>query len=150
VASREARLLAAAVLEVLAGAQTPAEAARALGVSVARYYQLEVRALAGLVSACEARHRGRQTGSELDQLRRECERLRHECSRQQALVRATRRTVGLADAPLPPDDSPRPRRRRRPTARALRMAAQLRAEGAGQPAGPAPPDEGAGPGPETP
>jgi hypothetical protein len=49
-ASREAKRLAAAILEVLAGTQAPAEAARWLGISVARYYQLEVRGLAGLVA----------------------------------------------------------------------------------------------------
>jgi hypothetical protein len=49
--SREARRLAAAVLEVLAGVRSPSDAARVLGLSLARYYQLEQRALAGLVTA---------------------------------------------------------------------------------------------------
>ena len=125
-AGQEARRLAAAILEVLAGLQTPSVAARGLGLSLARYYQLEVRALAGLVSACESRRRGRQSGNELAELRRECERLRRECARQQAVVRATRRTVGLTE---PPPAAPQPaegRRRRRPTARALKVVAQLR------------------------
>jgi hypothetical protein len=135
-ASADARGLAAAILEVLAGLQTPSGAARGLGLSLARYYQLETRALAGLVAACESRRRGRQPGSELAELRRECERLRRECARQQALVRATRRTVGLAEPPTaaPPDAGARPRRRRRPTARALKVVARLRAaEGEGPP-----------------
>jgi hypothetical protein len=136
-AGAEARRLAAAVLEVLAGMQTPSGAARALGLSLARYYQVEARALAGLVAACEARRRGRQPGSELAELRRECERLRRECARQQALVRAARRTVGLAEAP-PPPPAARPegrvRRRRRPVARALKAVAQLRAPPAATPA----------------
>ena len=51
--SREALRLAACVLEVLAGLRGPTEAAGALGVSLARYYQLEQRALAGLVRGCE-------------------------------------------------------------------------------------------------
>jgi hypothetical protein len=42
---------AAAILEVLAGARTPTEAATALAVSLPRYYQLESRALEGLVAA---------------------------------------------------------------------------------------------------
>ena len=75
-AGQEARRLAAAILEVLAGLQTPSVAARGLGLSLARYYQLEVRALAGLVSACESRRRGRQSGNELAGVARECERLR--------------------------------------------------------------------------
>ena len=57
-ASAEARRLAAAILEVLAGTQGPAEAARMLGISLARYYQLEQRGMAGLVGACVARRRG--------------------------------------------------------------------------------------------
>jgi len=125
-ASREAKLLAAAILEVLAGSLGPSEAARSLGISLARYYQLESRALAGLVSSCEARRRGgRRPRNELTALQRECEQLRRECARQQALMRATRRTVGLT----PPSVAPVPdgvrKRRRRPTARALKMAAML-------------------------
>src|SRR5262245_53282640 len=102
-ASREAKRLAAAMLEVLAGTQTPGEAARLLGISLARYYQLELRALTGLVSACEGRRHGHRGGNELTALRRECEQLRRECGRHKALVRATRRTVGLV-AP-PPSES---------------------------------------------
>jgi hypothetical protein len=148
-ASREARRLAAAVLEVLAGTQAPAEAAQLLGISQGRYYQLERQALAGLIASCEARRRGRgrAAGSELARLRQECERLRRECARQQALARAARRTAGLADTPPAPAATPapagpaadRPKRRRRPKARALTMAAQLREEPAGAPADGPPP-----------
>jgi len=60
----EARRLAAAVLEVLAGGRTPTEAAEVLGVSPPRYYALEQRALKGLVSACRKRPRGRVKTSE--------------------------------------------------------------------------------------
>jgi hypothetical protein len=130
-ASPEARKLAAAVLEVLAGAQAPAEAARTVGVSLARYYQLEVRAVAGLVAACEDRRRrkgGPRSGGELAALRRECEHLRREVARQQALARATRRTMGFNSeaAPVTPAETkPKQRRKRRPTARALKMASLL-------------------------
>jgi hypothetical protein len=127
-ASVAARRLAAAILEVLAGAQTPSEVARTLGLSLARYYQLEMRALGGLVSACEDRRKGRggAAGSELAALRRECEQLRRQCARQQALARATRRTVGLTPlTPTAPAEGGAKRRKRRPTARALRMAALL-------------------------
>ena len=54
------RRLAAVILDVLAGSRTPPQAAEALGVSLPRYYQLEARALGGLVAACESRPRGRQ------------------------------------------------------------------------------------------
>src|SRR5262245_25721961 len=125
-ASREAKLLAAAILEVLAGSLGPSEAARSLGISLARYYQLETRALAGLVSSCESRRRGgKRPRNELTALQRECEQLRRECARQQALMRATRRTVGLTPSMTPPPPDGVKKRRRRPTARALKMAAML-------------------------
>lgn len=131
--SGEAKRLAAAILEVLAGARGPSEAAEVLGISLARYYQLETRALGGLLAACEPRRRkGRRGGSDLATLRKECERLRRECTRQQALVRAAQRTVGLvpppAPLPQPASGSGRRRRKRRPKARALKVAALLRVE----------------------
>src|SRR6266446_3622667 len=49
-ADAAAKRMAAAILEVLAGARTPLDAATALAVSLPRYYQLESRALEGLVS----------------------------------------------------------------------------------------------------
>src|SRR5262249_19302653 len=106
-ASQDAKRLAAAILEVLAGTQAPSETARLLGISLARYYQLELRALAGLVSACEVRRRGHRPGNELTALRRECEQLRRECGRHKALVRATRRTVGLIPSPSSESDPKR-------------------------------------------
>src|SRR5690349_19115081 len=50
-ASADVRRLAAAVLEVLAGARTPAEAAAALGLTLPRYYHVEGQALRGLEAA---------------------------------------------------------------------------------------------------
>jgi hypothetical protein len=129
------------VLEVLAGLRAPAEAAAAVGVSLPRYYQLEGRALSGLLTACEPRRGGRvrRPGNELAALRQECERLRRECARQQALVRAAQRAVGLAPPPPPPApkqaEAGRKRRRRRPKARALKIAALLREEAPAAPAG---------------
>src|SRR6516164_6368790 len=60
--SLEAKRLAAAVLEVLAGTRGPSEAAAALSISLPRYYQLEGRALEGLLAACEPRRGGRARG----------------------------------------------------------------------------------------
>jgi hypothetical protein len=54
-ASRPARQLAAGILEVLAGVRSPLQAAQALGLSLPRYYQVESRALRGLLEACEPR-----------------------------------------------------------------------------------------------
>jgi hypothetical protein len=130
-ASVEARTRAAAILEVLAGARTPLQAAEALGVSLPRYYLLEQQALHGMLVACEPRSRGREPSpaSALAALRSECEQLRRECARQQALVRAAQRAIGLPPpAVAKPDGSGKKRRRRRPVARALRAAARLQTE----------------------
>jgi hypothetical protein len=135
-ASAQARQQAAAILEVLAGVRTPAQAAAALAVSLPRYYLLETRAVQGMLLACEPRPLGRQAtaASALATLRRECEQLRRDCARQQALVRAAQRTIGLPAAPAKPDKKGTKRRSRRPTARALRAAAQLKTEAAPPPA----------------
>src|SRR5260370_37614406 len=58
--SRQAKQRAAAILEVLAGARSPTDAAVALGVSLPRYYLLEEKALAGLLAACEPQPCGRE------------------------------------------------------------------------------------------
>jgi hypothetical protein len=132
--SREAKQRAAAILEVLAGARTPTQAAQALGVSLTRYYLFEERALAGLVAACETPSRGPHTdpARRLAALERDCQRWQRECARQQALVRAAQRTIGLAaPSPSPPKDPAKGRgnkRRRRPVVRALQAVAQLRAD----------------------
>lgn len=127
-ASREARQLAAVILDVLAGSRTPQQAAEALALSLPRYYQLEARALTGLIGACEARPRGRhvEVTAELARTNKEVERLRRELSRTQALVRLTQRTVGVP-APNPEKSSSR-KRKRRPVVRALRRANELRSE----------------------
>ena len=143
--SREARQRAAVILEVLAGSRTPGQAAAALAVSVSRYYLLEATALRGLLAACEPAPRG--PGSDLhrqaEQLRAECARWQRECARQQALVRAAQRAIGLtAPAAAPPKGGGKRRRQRRPVARALKAVARLQQE-------PQPVPEGsAGPGTE--
>jgi hypothetical protein len=135
--SAEARRMAAAILEVLAGARTPTEAAQALAVSVPRYYQIEARALAALLTACEARPRGRQAdpANEAASLRRENQRLQRDISRHQALARAAQRTIGLTPPTPPPPRTAKTgkRRRRRPVARALAVARRLQTEDAAAP-----------------
>ncbi len=103
-ASREAKRMAACILEVLGGARTPTEAAKALAISVPRYYLLETRALNGLLEACEPRPMGRvrSTESELAAAQKEAERLKRECARYAALVRVAQRAVGIAAPPPPP------------------------------------------------
>ena len=127
----EAKRVAAAILEVLAGGRTPTEAAATLGVSPPRYYALEARALKGLIAACRRRPRGRVKTSEWEvgKLRIEVKRLERECGRWQALLRAAQRTVGLKP---PQAAKPSPGKKRRPrrsrVARALRAAGALKAE----------------------
>jgi hypothetical protein len=128
-ASREARRLAAAILEVLAGARTPTEAATALSLSLPRYYQVEQQALRGLVTACEPRPKGRQVSpdKQATALAQENARLRRELGRQQALVRAGQRVIGLAAPAAAPTKPGGKKPRRRRLARALSVAARLQA-----------------------
>lgn len=136
----EANRTAVAILEVLAGLRTPAEAAQALRVSLPRYYVLETRALEGLVAACEPKPLGKQPSpaTRLAALEKELQQARRECARQQALVRVAQRSVGLPALTARPekqtaekqtakrDRAGRKRRPRRPTVRALRAAKSLR------------------------
>ena len=99
--SRDAKRAAAVVLEVLSGLRGPTEGSAALGVSLNRYYELETRALQGLVSALEPRPRGRQKTpqDEIRALEKETKRLERELTRAQTLVRAAQRTIGLPTRP---------------------------------------------------
>ncbi len=135
----DARRLALAVLEVFAGVRTTTDAAKALSISLPRYYALEARAIEGLVRALEPRKRGRgrNTAQEVAHLKREKLRLERECARQQALTRAVQRTLGLASAspkkmaePGAPRGEGRRRRERRPKPRALVAATALARGGA--------------------
>jgi hypothetical protein len=127
--SREAQRQAALILEVLAGIRKPAEAAQVLAVSPPRYYQLESRALRGLVSACEARPKGRTRSAEVELavLKRQRARLQQELVRHQALLRMAQRSIGLnPPAPVPEAKSGNKQRCRRPALRALGAARHLK------------------------
>lgn len=128
--SRGARKLAAAILEVLAGARLPSDAALALGIGVPRYYLLEARALKGLVCACEPRPIGkvRTPESELAAVRKDLETLQRENARLSALVRAAQRTVGLSAPPpsKPAAKGKKAKKKRKPTVRALRAVDRLK------------------------
>jgi hypothetical protein len=128
----EANRRAVAILEVLGGMRTPTDAAAALGVALPRYYQLETRALEGMVTALEPRAVGKQPSLEgrLVRLQKELEQTRRESARQQALVRVAQRSLGLKpptapNGQMPAKDGAR-RRKRKPTVRALKAAAVLR------------------------
>jgi hypothetical protein len=125
----EAKRLAAAILEVLAGARTPTEAATALNLSVPRYYQVESRALQGLLQACEPKPRGRVRSikTEVEALHKENQRLQRELTRHQSLARAAQRAVGLSPpAVVVSKAGKKPRKRR--VARALSVAERLKQE----------------------
>jgi hypothetical protein len=129
--SQEAKRRAAAILEVLAGGRLPSEAAAALGVSLPRFYLLEQQALSGLVQGCEPKPHGRTPTPEraLAKLHKEVERLKRESVRQQALVRAAQRSIGLTlPEPQKTKAPPGKKRRRRPTVRALKHAARLQSD----------------------
>ena len=99
--SKEAKRHTAVMLEVLAGLRGPTEGAEAMGVSISRYYQLETRALQGMIAALEPRPKGRQKSvvQERDGLADEKRRLEREVARLQALLRAAERTVGITPVP---------------------------------------------------
>mgnify|MGYP001819513656 CR=1 FL=1 len=95
--SKRARQITVALLETLSGALGPSEAAAQLQISLSRYYQLETRALKGMLAAVEPRSKGpRKTPQrEIDALKAENAALRKELRRHQALLRAAQRSVGL-------------------------------------------------------
>jgi hypothetical protein len=160
--SEEARRRAAVILEVLAGIVGPTDASRVLGIGVQHYYQLERRALCGLILGCEPQPKGpRGPGLEeqLAAVQRELADCRRECLRQAALVRITQRAIGLPASQVPaqrsdakpkkavrsksvghpsgtgPVTSARPaRRKRRPAVRALRALEALRGADSSGPA----------------
>jgi hypothetical protein len=127
----EAQRMAATILEVLAGIGSPQEAAQMLSVSLPRYYQLEARALEGLVGALAPRPRGKQQSLEnrIRVLEKQLEVAQRQCARQQALVRVTQRTLGTTLAMKQKPTSERDangRKKRRPMVRAMKAAKVLK------------------------
>ncbi len=131
--SKEANRLVVAILEVLGGVRSPAEAAAALKVSLPRYYILEARALEGMVAACEPKPLGKQPSPEnrIAALEKELQQAHRQCARQQALVRAAQRSVGLSatetqNSKISSKRGRKGRKKRPPTVRALKAAETLR------------------------
>ena len=123
----DARRRAAAVLEVLAGVRTCPQAAQVLGLSLPAYYNLEQRALEGLVHGCLPTHKGRQKrpDDQVHALERQCQKLQQDLLRYQALVRTQQRSTGLVAPPAPVKG--KGKRCRRPMVRALKVVEQLHA-----------------------
>ena len=95
--SARARAVTVVVLEALSGEVGTTEAAERLGVSLSRYYQLEAKALEGMLKALEPRTKGPQMTPqrEIQALRAEKRALEKELRRHQTLLRAAHRSVGL-------------------------------------------------------
>ncbi len=129
--SSEANRLGVLILEVLAGGRTPLDAAKALGVRLPRYYQLETRALQGLITALEPRPKVRQPSPEgrIARLEKALAEARRDSLRQQALVRAAQRSLGIkppaADEAKPAGPNSPGHRKRRPAVRALKAARRV-------------------------
>lgn len=146
--SPEARRQAALILEVLCGVRTATDASKAMGIALPRYYLLETRALQGFILALEPLPRGPQKdpAMEIAALNRLLSRQKQELSRNQSLLRASQRALGLP-APAAREqrqgqkDAPKDGKKRkpkRPSMRALRAVTALKEDAAGpQPAAPA-------------
>ena len=117
------RRRAVVILEVLAGIRGASDAARELGVAQQAYYNLEERAVRGLMQACVPRPPGpkRDYPREVEELERERDRLLSENARYQALVRASQLSVGVD----PDKPKAKKKRNRPPTVRALRAIDQI-------------------------
>ena len=136
--SREARRIAAVVLEVLAGVLGTSEAAQILGMAPPRYYVLETRAMQGLIDALEPKPRGRKKteASRIKDLEGEIKRLTRELRRAQSLARNATRALGLGAAKTKVEKAAKASgtKRRRGRPRGLRAAKALREGGDGEPA----------------
>jgi hypothetical protein len=118
----DARKHAACVLEVLAGLRSPEQAAEALAISLPTYFNLETRALRGLVHGCTPTPPGR-TMVLLKQVRgleSKCAALEKQVGRYQALLRNAQRCAGLLTLPAQPKGKVPGKRKHRPVVRALR------------------------------
>lgn len=123
----ESRKQAAVVLEVLAGVRTPDQACAALGISLPTYYNLETRALRGLIWSCTPEPPGRTLllARKLRLAELKSAGLEKQVQRYQALLRTAQRSIGLV-----PPESPKPasgkRKPKKPTVRAMRAIEAIR------------------------
>lgn len=128
--ARDARRVAAVILEVLAGLRSATAASEILGMALARYYVLERRAVSGMVAALAPRPRGRPRSDEdrAKQLSGEVDRLRSEVARLEALHRLSQRAIGVVGEARNARTAPSQRRQPsqgRAATRTKRMLARL-------------------------
>jgi hypothetical protein len=95
--SKGAKASLVVILETLSGTCTTGEAAERMSVSLSRYYQLETRALQGMLTALEPRPRGprRTKEAEIKALKAEKREVERELRRALSLLRAASRSVGV-------------------------------------------------------
>lgn len=132
----EARRQAACVLEVLAGVRTPDQAAQTLSISLPTYYNLETRALRGLVFSCTPQPPGRSLSlaRKLRLAEQKASAAEKQLQRYQALLRNVQRNAGLLTPPVPPKELGKGKRRpRKPAVRALRAIEALQPNGSASP-----------------
>ena len=131
--SGPARKAVAAILEALSGEIGTSEAAELLGVSLSRYYQLEARALQGMLLAMEPKKRGIQKTPERAILGLEAEKklLEKELRRHQSLLRAANRSLGLAKGGRKKASSKSKARKRGVRGKTVLKTLRAEAEGAG-------------------
>ncbi len=125
----EARRQAACVLEVLAGVRTPDQAAAALSISLPTYYNLETRALRGLIFSCTPQPPGRTLSltRKLHVAEAKAATMEKQMQRYQALLRNAQRSAGLLPVPPTPKDAGNSgRKKKKPAVRALRAIESLR------------------------
>lgn len=138
---RDARRSAALMLEVLAGQLHPSEAAKALGVGLPRYYQMEKRALESFIQGCEPVPKGPGPEKKIHSLEKRIRQLEKDVARYQALARTSQKVLG-ASVSKPKKAG---RKRRKPVLRALKIASGIRGDDAENPSidrGEAGPDGG--------
>ena len=99
-ASIEARRRGVAVLSVLSGELTPKQAGETLGITLSRYYALEVDAFGGFLRALEPKPQGYQRSPEreVERLEKENARLARDAERLKTLLRTSQRMVGMLSA----------------------------------------------------
>ena len=132
-ADEQMRRQAACVLEVLAGLRSPEEAARVIGVSVPTYYNLEARALRGLLHGCRVESPGRRMSVEkrLAESEQRAAELERQLQRYRSVLRNARRAariLGEGGESLAADAEPEVRRRK-PRVRARRAIEALGGSG---------------------
>jgi hypothetical protein len=124
--SEKAKQQTALILEVFAGLRGTHEAGEAMGVTPNRYYQLEARALQGMLGALEPLPRGRRHGpkEEIARVTAENSRLQREVIRLQSLVRVAQRSLGIEMTAKKKEKAST--RKRKPSHRGKKVVALLR------------------------